>query len=67
MHGVGRGVKGEPTSCYYLVGRGTIEEDLCSLLQKKADIISATLDGGERDDNFEIYDQLEQQLLRRVG
>jgi len=34
-HGIGRGEKNVRSTSYYLVGRGTLEEELCALLQRK--------------------------------
>lgn len=52
----------QKTSAYYLVGRGTIEEQLCSLIQRKQENLTAALDGGKGED-LNIFDQL-CQLLR---
>lgn len=49
----------------YLVAGGTIEEDICELLQRKQDTISSILDGtsGELD----LYDELMGLLEKRDG
>lgn len=51
-------------SVYYLVGIGTIEEDLCKILQKKQAVLDSTLDGGESGD-LDVYDELERVMLAR--
>lgn len=58
VHGIGRGVKGKAAFAYYLVAHDTIEESLCSLVQKKQKIISAVLDGDEDIEDFDIFDAL---------
>ncbi len=49
---------------YYLVARGTIEEDLCLLIQKKQRITSTVLDGGKMEDDINIFDRLEYALQK---
>lgn len=65
-HGIGRGTKGIRSTWYYLVAKGTIEEDLVKLLQKKQRIISATLDGSKEGQDLNLYDQLEAAFLKRM-
>jgi len=50
-------------SIYYLVARGTVEEKLCKLIQKKQEVLSSTLDG-HKANTLDIYKQLERFLLR---
>ena len=47
-----------PITCYYFVVPKTIEETLCSLLQNKQKTISKILDGGEQEDDIDIFDRL---------
>lgn len=42
---------------YFLVGRDTIEEKLCKLIQEKAKNIGAAIDG-KKYENFDIHDRL---------
>jgi SWI/SNF-related matrix-associated actin-dependent regulator 1 of chromatin subfamily A len=42
----------------YLVAGGTIEEDLCRIIQAKQEIIHATLDGEEYESDLDVFDQL---------
>jgi SWI/SNF-related matrix-associated actin-dependent regulator 1 of chromatin subfamily A len=48
---------------YYLVGKGTIEEDICQMLQRKQANITKILDGGV-DADFNIFDELAQELAK---
>lgn len=50
----------------YLIAGGTIEEDLCRILQKKQEIISSVLDGGPAPDDLNIYDELLRILDERL-
>lgn len=50
---------------YYLVGRGTIEETLCRILQSKQETSSKALDGGVTEDDLNVFDQLEKELLKQ--
>lgn len=64
VHGMERGVKGNPCFAYYFVAKGTIEERLCKLLQKKqSEIIDTILDGGKPSD-FNIYNKLMEEIRR---
>jgi SNF2 family DNA or RNA helicase len=65
-HGINRGIAGQTTTVYYLLGEGTIEEKLCSSLQSKQKILSQTLDGGEQDTDINIHSLL-RQLLTQHG
>ena len=57
-HGLKRGVAGRRTRCVYLVGRGTIEEKLAMMLQRKQKVLDGVLDGGQVDDTLNLYDEL---------
>lgn len=49
---------------YYLVAKGTIEEKLCEMLQRKSKVITQTLDGkSPTATKFTIYDELKQSML----
>lgn len=54
-------------TCYYLVARNTIEEDLCRILQEKQAVLEATLDGVDSGDDLDIFDQLTQSIEHRRG
>lgn len=43
---------------WYLVAGGTIEEDLCEILERKQKVILATLDGEGNPDDLNVYSQL---------
>lgn len=49
---------------YYLIAKGTIEESLCKLIQKKQAILSKTLDGKKGINKLDIFNQLEKALLK---
>ena len=49
---------------YYLIAKGTIEEDLCELIQKKQTVLSATLDGKKKVNRLNIFDELQKVLLK---
>ena len=64
VRGIGRGTGG---TCYahYLVARGTIEERLCAMIQKKqTDVIDVAIDGGEVHETLDLYDELLRELRR---
>jgi SWI/SNF-related matrix-associated actin-dependent regulator 1 of chromatin subfamily A len=42
----------------YLVAGGTIEEDLCRIIQAKQIVIRSTLDGQAQESDLDIFDQL---------
>lgn len=60
-HGIGRGLKGVPSTTYWLVARGTIEERLCKVIQKKQDNIDMALDG-KKFDELKVFDLLCQSI-----
>jgi len=48
-----------PVIIEYLVGKGTLEEKLCKLLQDRQKVASAAIDGGVTgDDDFNLYEAL---------
>lgn len=52
-------------SCYYLIGKGTIEEKILSVIQTKQGVLSSTLDGGKSADDIDIYTQLIQMIGKK--
>jgi SWI/SNF-related matrix-associated actin-dependent regulator 1 of chromatin subfamily A len=46
------------TQIYYIVSKGTIEEDLCAIIQSKAKTITSVLDGRKRKDELNVFDKL---------
>lgn len=55
IHRIGQG-----GACWvsYLVAGGTIEEDLCRIIQEKQAVIHATLDGSPLAGDLDVFDQL---------
>lgn len=47
---------------YYLVAKGSVEEHLCKILQRKSRIVDQVLDGKVRDDGINVFDQLTRML-----
>ncbi len=62
-HGIGRGVEGETSEEWWLVAKGTIEEKLVKLLQKKSRILDSVLDGKPSKD-FDVFDKLMASMLK---
>jgi SWI/SNF-related matrix-associated actin-dependent regulator 1 of chromatin subfamily A len=52
---------------YYLVGQGTIDEDIADLLEQKRQIIETIHDGAPRAINMSILDDLTKRLLAKYG
>lgn len=46
------------TFFYYLVAQGTVEEKLIGKLRKKANVLNAVLNGGDLEDDFDIFAEL---------
>ncbi len=63
IHGIGQKKK---VIIYYLVARGTIEEDLCKLIQTKQKTSSSVLDGSSEVNTLNIFEELEKRLRRRT-
>lgn len=57
---------GQSKKCFFwfLIAVGTIEEKLCEMLQRKQKTTSAVLDGKRVSNSLDIYDQLEELLLK---
>jgi SWI/SNF-related matrix-associated actin-dependent regulator 1 of chromatin subfamily A len=51
---------GQKKKCmiYYLVAADTIEPKICNIIQRKQKILSSALDGGSKEEDIDIYDQL---------
>lgn len=52
-------------NCYYLVANGTIESDLCELIQQKASVFDSVFDGEKEVDTLDIFDQLQIEIKKR--
>lgn len=51
-----------PVTFYFLVGKGTIEEELCKMLTRKEKILGKTLDGEDGKVDLNIYKRLMESL-----
>jgi len=51
---------------YYLVAKGTIEQKLCKILQEKAAIITSVLDGKEKGNKLNVFNQLMKWYERKI-
>lgn len=67
VHGINRGVKGQIASSFYLVGKDTIESDLCELNQIKSLTFSHVIDGSKQESDFNIFDMLEERIRLRTS
>jgi len=54
----------DAASIYYLIAKDTIEEYLCQLIQKKQEILTSTLDGKNKTNQLNIFDELEKALRK---
>lgn len=57
-HGIGRGDENKRTTSWTLVGKGTIEEKLAEILQRKQKTLSKILDGKSNADDLNVHDLL---------
>jgi SWI/SNF-related matrix-associated actin-dependent regulator 1 of chromatin subfamily A len=57
----------EHATIYYLISKGTIEEHLCELIQKKQKTLTSVLDGEKSHNRLDIYSQLEKLLTLKKG
>lgn len=55
----------EKTWINYYVAHETVEQKLCDLLQKKQQVLSATLDGAGGGEQLEIFDRLTEILMAK--
>jgi SWI/SNF-related matrix-associated actin-dependent regulator 1 of chromatin subfamily A len=62
-HGIGRGVQGKQSTSYYLIARGTVEELLLNVLERKSFIINTAIDGG-KGDPFDVFAMLTEEYRR---
>ena len=59
IHRIGQDQKAE---IIYMVAKGTIEEQLCNIIQSKQEVVSQTLDGNESIENLNIFKMLTDHL-----
>jgi len=55
LHRIGQKLK---VTAHYLTAKGTAEEKLVRLLQRKKEVLGSVLDGGEGTDTLNIFDEL---------
>ena len=67
VHGINRGVNGRTCRAVYLVARGTVEEKLADVLQRKQDTVSKVLDGKKGAGDIDTLDLLLRELARGNG
>lgn len=68
IHGLERGLPGVAANIYYLVAAGTIEDDVCRIVQTKQGWMNAVLDGeADELDELDVYEELKRQIKRRVA
>ena len=63
------GQTSDSVNAYYLISEGTIEEEICELIQKKQEVLEQVLDGkfdGE-DMDWDVYHKLIDALKRRAA
>lgn len=48
---------------FYLIGKDTIEESICEIIQKKQRVVDETLDGTPDPDGMNLLDMLEEEIL----
>lgn len=65
IHGLERGLPGVAANINILVAAGTIEEDLCEIIQRKQGWLDQVLDGEPREDSIDVYDQLKKKIVLR--
>ncbi len=65
VHGLGRGQKGVRAQTWFLIGAGTIEEDLGAMLSRKQKIISQVIDGKSHDNDLNLMDLMEETLMEK--
>ena len=51
-------------NCYYMIAKGTIEEMLTKLIQKKMKTITQVLDGEAAEVDFDIFDKLMKEIRK---
>ena len=54
-----------PADVYYLIAKGTVDEDRAKLLEDKAWVVGAVLDGGGAAGGLDVYEQITNNMLKR--
>jgi SWI/SNF-related matrix-associated actin-dependent regulator 1 of chromatin subfamily A len=66
VHGLSRGLPGVAAHVRFLVARGTVEEDLCALLDTKQRWSELAIDGRQTDDGPDVYGKIRAAVMDRV-
>jgi SWI/SNF-related matrix-associated actin-dependent regulator 1 of chromatin subfamily A len=64
--GKNRGIEGKRSRYYYLIGEGTIEVKLCSLIERRQEIFNAVMDGKAGAKGMDIYNLLTKALTEET-
>jgi SWI/SNF-related matrix-associated actin-dependent regulator 1 of chromatin subfamily A len=54
------------TNCYYLIAKGTLEEDMLELVNEKRKVLDAVLDGKD-DDSKNLFAELKNRLRNKYN
>lgn len=65
VHGLNRGVPGQPARAVFLTARNTIEGPMGAALQKKQEVQDAVLDGKKAGADMDLRDLMERTLLTK--
>ncbi len=65
-HGIERGVEGEPVHLRLFVAEGTIESDLCRIVQLKSGWADQAIDGITHSDSLPVFDLVRECIRKRI-
>jgi SWI/SNF-related matrix-associated actin-dependent regulator 1 of chromatin subfamily A len=65
VHGLNRGVPGDPARAVFLTARNTIEQPMGAALQKKQAVQDAVLDGKKAAADMDLRDMMERFLMKK--
>ena len=65
IDGIGRGLPGHHAHIRYLVAAGTIDEDMCRVLQTKSNWAARAIDGIDVGGGLDIYDLVRERMRQR--
>lgn len=67
IHGLGRGLPGSPAHMRYFVAAGTIESDLCAVLQRKSLWAAQAIDGDPGASELDLHDLVVEMVRERAA